>query len=148
MNDAYILLVEDRIEDVELTLRAFKRAHLINDIVVKHDGVEALEFLQTAEPPALMLIDISMPRMTGIQLLERVRKLEHMRHVPAVMLTSSAEERDLVASYDSGANSYVRKPVTFTDFADLIARLGMYWIVLNESPGTARPFYGGVPQNT
>ena len=139
MNDSYILLVEDRAEDVELTLRAFKRAHLANEIVVKNDGVEALEYLQNAEPPALMLIDISMPRMNGIQLLERVRKLDHMRYVPAVMLTSSAEEQDLVASYERGANSYVRKPVTFTDFADLIGRLGMYWVVLNEIPQNTKP---------
>lgn len=134
MNDAYILLVEDRPEDVELTLRAFKRARLVNEIVVRNDGVEALEFLQDAEAPALILVDINMPRMNGIMLLEQVRKLDHLRFVPIVMLTSSDEERDLIASYDRGANSYVRKPVTFSDFADLIARLGMYWVVLNEVP--------------
>ena len=134
MNDAYILLVEDRMEDVELTLRAFKRAHLANEIVVKNDGVEAIGFLEKAEPPALMLVDISMPRMNGIQLLERVRQMPHLKYVPVIMLTSSTEEQDLVASYDRGANSYVRKPVTFADFTELIARLGMYWIVLNEVP--------------
>jgi len=134
VNDAYILLVEDRPEDVELTLRAFKRARLVNEIVVRNDGVEALEFLQDAEAPALILVDINMPRMNGIMLLEQVRKLDHLRFVPIVMLTSSDEERDLIASYDRGANSYVRKPVTFSDFADLIARLGMYWVVLNEVP--------------
>ncbi len=143
MNDAYILLVEDRQEDVELTLRAFKKAHIVNEIVVKRDGVEALEFLEALAPtevrpageiPALILLDVSMPRMGGVALLEKLRKLAHVRFVPVVMLTSSNEERDLVASYDRGANSYVRKPVTFADFAALIARLGMYWIVTNEIP--------------
>ncbi len=143
MNDAYILLVEDRQEDIELTLRAFKKAHIVNEIVVKRDGVEALEFLESlaatgtraaGETPALILLDVSMPRMGGVALLENLRKLQHVRFVPVVMLTSSNEERDLVASYDRGANSYVRKPVTFADFAALIARLGMYWIVTNEIP--------------
>jgi two-component system response regulator len=143
VNDAYILLVEDRQEDIELTLRAFKKAHIVNEIVVKRDGVEALEFLEglaatgtrpAGEIPALILLDVSMPRMGGVALLESLRKLQHVRFVPVVMLTSSNEERDLVASYDRGANSYVRKPVTFADFAALIARLGMYWIVTNEIP--------------
>jgi two-component system response regulator len=143
VNDAYILLVEDRQEDIELTLRAFKKAHIVNEIVVKRDGVEALEFLESlaatgtrpaGEIPALILLDVSMPRMGGVALLENVRRLSHVRFVPVVMLTSSNEERDLVASYDRGANSYVRKPVTFADFAALIARLGMYWIVTNEVP--------------
>jgi CheY-like chemotaxis protein len=136
LNEPYVLLVEDREEDIELTLRAFKRARLLNEIVVKHDGVEALEYLRTADAPALMLIDINMPRMNGIELLQHVRALEHLRFVPAIMLTSSPEERDLIASYDRGANSYVRKPVASADFADLIGRLGMYWIVMNQLPAT------------
>ncbi len=142
MNDAYILLVEDRAEDIELTLRAFKRAHIVNEIVVMRDGLEALEYLQGGGPiagaaapvPALILLDINMPRMGGVALLERIRKLDTIRYVPIVMLTSSNEEKDLLACYDRGANSYIRKPVTSTDFADLIARLGMYWIVMNEIP--------------
>jgi two-component system response regulator len=134
LDEPYVLLVEDRQEDIELTLRAFKRAHLLNEIVVMHDGVEALEFLRTAEAPQLMLIDINMPRMNGIELLQNVRAIERLRFVPAIMLTSSPEERDLIASYDRGANSYVRKPVASADFADLIGRLGMYWIVMNQLP--------------
>lgn len=143
VNDAYILLVEDREEDIELTLRSFKRAHIVNEIVVKRDGVEALEYLEAlagpageplGEIPALILLDVSMPRMNGIALLEKLRKLNHVRYVPVVMLTSSNEESDLVASYDRGANSYVRKPVAFADFATLISRLGMYWVVTNEVP--------------
>jgi two-component system response regulator len=149
MNDAYILLVEDREEDIELTLRAFKKANIVNDIVVKRDGIEALEFLeglakppqggQKRELPTLVLLDVSMPRMNGIEVLERIRKLDYLRCVPVVMLTSSNEERDLVASYEQGANSYVRKPVAFTDFAALIARLGMYWVVTNEVPSREVP---------
>jgi two-component system, response regulator len=139
VNEPYVLLVEDREEDIELTLRAFKRARLLNEIVVKRDGVDALEFLRTAEPPALMLIDINMPRMNGIELLQNVRELERLRFVPAIMLTSSPEERDLIAAYDRGANSYVRKPVASADFADLIGRLGMYWIVMNQLPAGKPP---------
>lgn len=129
-----MLLVEDRPEDVELTLRAFKLAHLTNEIVVKNDGVEALEFLRRAEAPALMLIDVNIPRMDGIELLAHARAIEHLRFVPAIMLTVSHEEHDLIASYDRGANSYVRKPVTSADFSDLIGRLGTYWIDMNQLP--------------
>jgi two-component system response regulator len=132
-------LVEDREEDIELTLRAFKRARLLNEIVVKRDGVEALEFLGAAAVPALMLIDINMPRMNGIELLAHIRGVERLRFVPAIMLTSSPEERDLIAAYDRGANSYVRKPVASADFADLIGRLGMYWIVMNQLPAGKPP---------
>jgi CheY-like chemotaxis protein len=155
VSDAYILLVEDREDDVELTLRAFKKAHIANDIVVKRDGLEALAFLEALaagaagaawqngdgrrDLPTLILLDVSMPRMSGIEVLERIRALDYLRCVPVVMLTSSNEERDLVASYEYGANSYVRKPVAFTDFAALIARLGMYWIVTNEVPSRDIP---------
>jgi CheY-like chemotaxis protein len=140
VNDAYILLVEDREEDVELTLRAFKKSHILNEIVVKRDGLEAIEFLESLgtasrrDLPVLVLLDVSMPRMNGIEVLERIRRVDFLRCVPVVMLTSSNEESDLVASYEHGANSYVRKPVAFHDFAALIARLGIYWVVTNEVP--------------
>ena len=143
VNDAYILLVEDREEDIELTLRSFKRAHIVNEIVVKRDGVEALEYLEAlagpageplGEIPALILLDVSMPRMNGIALLEKLRKLNHVRYVPVVMLTSSAEESDLLACYDRGANSYLRKPVAHGEFTSMVERLGMYWVLTNETP--------------
>jgi CheY-like chemotaxis protein len=140
----YILLVEDREEDIELTLRAFKKAHLGNEIVVKRDGLEAITFLEglagdgtmARQPPTLILLDVSMPRMSGIEVLESIRKMPHLRCVPVVMLTSSNEERDLIASYEHGANSYVRKPVAFVDFTSLIEQLGMYWVVTNEVPSS------------
>jgi CheY-like chemotaxis protein len=136
------LLVEDREEDIELTLRAFKKAHLGNEVIVKRDGLEAIAFLEelatdgnnVRQPPTLILLDVSMPRMSGIEVLEAIRKLPHLRFVPIVMLTSSNEERDLIASYENGANSYVRKPVAFVEFTALIEQLGMYWVVTNEVP--------------
>jgi two-component system response regulator len=134
VTEQYILLVEDREEDIELMLRSFKRSHLMNEIVVKRDGVEALEHLERAEAPALILTDINMPRMNGIALVAAIRKIDRLRYVPIVMLTSSSEEPDLLASYERGANSYVLKPVRFSDFTELMDRLGMYWLVLNEAP--------------
>ena len=98
------------------------------------DGVEALEHLERAEAPALILTDINMPRMNGIALVAAIRKIDRLRYVPIVMLTSSSEEPDLLASYERGANSYVLKPVRFSDFTELMDRLGMYWLVLNEAP--------------
>ena len=140
MTEPYILLVEDREEDVELMLRSFKRSHLGNEVVVKRDGVEALEYLeQAAALPALILSDISMPRMNGIELVAAVRKIDRLRYVPIVMLTSSKEEPDLSASYQRGANSYVLKPVKFQDFTELVERLGMYWLVTNQAPNSDRP---------
>lgn len=146
MNESYILLVEDREEDIELTLRAFKKAHILNEIIVKRDGLEAIEFLESLggggtgdSPralPTLVLLDVNMPRLNGLEVLARMRQLDFLRCVPVVMLTSSNEERDLLDSYEHGANSYVRKPVAFTDFAALIARLGMYWVVTNEVPSS------------
>ena len=134
VTDAYILLVEDRAEDIELMLRSFKRSRLCNEIVVRRDGVEALEYLQNAEAPAFILTDINMPRMDGIAFTHNVRKIERLRFIPIVMLTNSSEEPDLIASYECGANSYVLKPVRFADFTELIDRLGMYWLVLNHAP--------------
>jgi CheY-like chemotaxis protein len=134
------LLLEDRDEDVELTLRAFKKARILNEVVVKRDGIEALEFLeglanikgQPKPAPTVILLDINTPRMNGIDLLERIRKLEHLRFVPVVMFTSSNEQRDLVACYERGANSYVQKPVG--EFSSLIEYLVKYWATMNSTP--------------
>jgi len=141
VSNPYILLLEDRDEDVELTIRAFRKAHILNEIVVKRDGVEALEFLTDlgsveggSTSPLLTLLDINTPRMSGITLLEHVRDLSHLRYVPVVMLTSSAEESDLLACYDRGANSYLRKPVAHGEFTSMVERLGMYWVLTNETP--------------
>jgi len=121
-------------------LRAFKKARILNQVVVKRDGVEALEFLQALASgegapkpgPTLILLDINTPRMNGIDLLEHIRKLEHLRFVPVVMFTSSNEQRDLVACYERGANSYVQKPVG--EFSSLIDYLIMYWASVNKTP--------------
>lgn len=145
MNDAYIMLVEDREDDIELTLRSFKRAQITSDIVVKRDGVEALEFIvglmgscgeATGKPPDLILLDVSMPRMNGIEFLEKLRALDHTRYVPVVMHTTSSEERDLVASYDRGANSYLRKPTSPAESASIASLIGRYWIGANKIAGS------------
>lgn len=145
MADSYILLVEDRGEDVELTLRAFQKAGITNRIQVIHDGMEALEFLEGVHPlasdiqgipPALMLVDVKLPRMDGIQLLQRVRKLDKMRYVPIIMVTSSSEPFDLRESYDSGANSFIRKPASSAEFTQVIGRMCEYWLGVNETPRT------------
>jgi two-component system response regulator len=142
VNASFILLIEDRDEDIELTLRAFAKAEIHNEILVKRDALEALDFLDAlagGEPsarPTLILLDVNMPLMSGITLLDRIRAMDHLRSVPVVMLTSSNEERDLVAAYERGANSYLRKPVAHSEFAAMIARLGTYWIVTNETPGS------------
>jgi CheY-like chemotaxis protein len=121
-------------------LRAFKKARILNEVVVKRDGVEALEFLKSLASgegapkpsPIVILLDINTPRMNGIDLLEHIRKLEHLRFVPVVMFTSSNEQRDLVACYERGANSYVQKPVG--EFSSLIDYLVMYWATVNKTP--------------
>ena len=144
MGDSYILLVEDRGEDVELTLRAFEKAGVSSRVHVLHDGLEALEFLQGVHPfseevrgtvPALMLVDVKLPRMDGIQLLQRARKLERMRYVPIIMVTSSDDSLDLRACYDNGANSFIRKPRIAADFTLAISRMCEYWLGVNELPG-------------
>jgi two-component system response regulator len=145
VNDGYILLIEDRGEDIELTLRAFEKTGITNRIEVVHDGLEALAFLEGAHPfaersrgqgPAMVLLDVNLPRMNGIQLLQKIRHMERLRYVPIIMITSSNEERDLKAAYDAGANSYIRKPVSSTDFGALIYRLCAYWLQANEPPPT------------
>lgn len=131
-----ILLVEDNPDDVDLTLRALKQSKIINEVVVARDGAEALEFLMApgggpTGPPALVLLDLKLPKVDGLEVLRRLRANPVTRLLPVVVLTSSSEEADLVASYTQGANSYVRKPVGFEQFQEAVRQLGLYWLVLN-----------------
>lgn len=131
-----ILLVEDNPDDVDLTLRAFERSKIANEVIVANDGEEALAYLFDAAKaiPTVVLLDLKLPKVMGLDVLKRMRANERTRRVPVVVLTSSNEERDLVASYDLGANSFVRKPVNFAEFLDAARNLGLYWLVLNELP--------------
>ena len=139
---APILLVEDNPDDVELTLRAFSRSHVANPVSVARDGVEALERLHgtgdgaTPPPdlPQLVLLDLKLPKVDGLEVLRRIRTDERTRLLPVVVLTTSREERDLVESYRLGANSYIRKPVDFAEFVEAVQQIGLYWLVLNEPP--------------
>ena len=134
-----LLLVEDNATDEKLTLRAFKKNNIANEIVVARDGAEALELLQgagaaEADQPAVILLDLKLPKVDGLEVLRRIRGDERTALLPVVILTSSLEERDLVKGYSLGANSYVRKPVDFADFLEAVKQLGLYWLVLNQSP--------------
>jgi two-component system response regulator len=138
-----ILLVEDNLDDVELTLRAFRKNNIANQMVVVHDGVEALDYIfcrgayvdrNGKEMPRLILLDLKLPKMNGLQVLERLRSDEQSKMVPVVILTSSKEESDLISSYRNGANSYVRKPVDFNQFVDAVKNIGLYWLLINEPP--------------
>ena len=137
MSAKAILLVEDNPDDELLTRRALEKNNIANEVVVAHDGVEALDFLlgPRARPlPALVLLDLKLPKLGGLEVLERLRAEPATRRLPVVMLTSSKEDRDLLAAYDGGVNSFVRKPVDFNEFVDAVRQLGMYWLVLNEQP--------------
>lgn len=134
-----ILLVEDNPKDVELTRRALTRANIANVLVVASDGVEAIEYLlgnsiTPPELPVVVLLDLKLPRIDGLEVLRRIRAEQRTKTLPVVILTSSNEEKDIVGSYNLGANSYIRKPVKFNDFADAIKQLGLYWLVLNQPP--------------
>ena len=138
-----ILLVEDNPDDVELTLRAFKRSHLMNPIVVARDGIEALDFLFARGPhaeragaplPTLAILDLKLPKLDGLGVLKAIRADQRTALLPVVILTSSKEEQDMVSGYSLGANSYVRKPVDFTEFLEAVKVLGIYWLMINESP--------------
>lgn len=138
-----ILLVEDNPDDEILTLRAFQQGRLANDISVARDGVEALDFLfgegkfagrDTSRAPAIVLLDLKLPKIDGFEVLRRIRSDPRTALVPVVILTSSREQEDLVRGYQGGCNSYVRKPVDFDRFTEAIGHLGLYWLLINESP--------------
>jgi len=143
MTDRAILLVEDNPDDEALTLRAFKKHNITNEVVVAHDGAEALEYLfgtgryagrDLEVMPQLILLDLKLPKVDGLEVLRQLRADDRTRLLPVVVLTSSTEERDLVESYRLGANSYVRKPVDFTQFAEAARQLGLYWLLMNQPP--------------
>jgi CheY-like chemotaxis protein len=142
-----ILLVEDNLNDAELTREALSRNHLVNEIVHLRDGAEALDYLygrgeytgRSNGLPALVLLDLKMPRVDGLEVLRQMKGDEQLKSIPVVMLTSSREESDLVESYRLGVNAYVVKPVDFTDFIGAVQHLGGFWAVLNEAPGGTLP---------
>ncbi|HEX9193570.1 MAG TPA: response regulator [Burkholderiales bacterium] len=145
MKDKLILLVEDNPNDEELTLRALRMAHIANEVIVARDGSEAVDFLfgtgeyagrDPTHMPALVLLDLKLPKLNGFDVLERMRADPRTELIPVVVLTSSSEEEDMLRSYESGANSYVRKPIEFSAFANAVAQLGMYWVLLNQNPPT------------
>ncbi len=131
-----IMLVEDDPDHELLTIRALKKSNIANDVRVARDGEEAIKLLFGPDPiqPQVILLDLKLPKVDGLEVLRRIRDSDRTRMLPVVVLTSSDEERDLVRSYQIGVNSYIRKPVSFTDFAEATRQLGMYWLVLNECP--------------
>ncbi len=131
-----ILLVEDDPDHELLTIRALKKANVANDVRVARDGEEAINMLFGADAikPQVILLDLKLPKIEGLEVLRRIRETDSTRMLPVVVLTSSDEERDVVRSYQIGVNSYIRKPVNFNDFAEATRQLGMYWLVLNECP--------------
>ena len=143
MSERYILLVEDNPDDEELTLLSLRKNNLAHDIVVVRDGVEAIEFLfgtgqyagrDTGHSPTVILLDLKLPKLDGLGVLKRLRADDRTRHLPVVVLTSSSQDADVLASYNLGANSYVRKPVEFGAFVEAVSNLGLYWVLLNRPP--------------
>jgi CheY-like chemotaxis protein len=146
-----ILLVEDNADDEELTIRALRKNGITSEVSVARDGVEALDYMfatgawadrDTGAMPAVVLLDLKLPRLDGLEVLERMRQNERTRMIPVVILTSSREEQDLIRSYRLCANSYVCKPVDFKEFTETIRNLGVYWLVVNEVPPAGRPAGG------
>lgn len=141
MSSNAILLVEDEPDDVELTTLALRKSRVANQVIVARDGVEALELLHgpdgLTELPALVLLDLKLPRVDGIEVLRAIRSNERTRFLPTVVLTSSREERDLIETYKLGVNSYVVKPVDFDQFVDAAREIGLYWLLLNNRPPAA-----------
>lgn len=143
MRDKFVLLVEDNPDDVALTIRAFKKSNIANEMKVVTDGAEALDFLfargvfsdrDPEDLPEVVLLDLKLPKVDGLEVLRQLRENEPTRFLPVVILTSSREEQDLLRGYALGANSYVRKPVDFIEFTEAVRELGLYWLILNQSP--------------
>jgi two-component system response regulator len=143
VNNKIILLVEDNPDDVELTLRAFRKNNISNKIIAARDGAEALDYLfakgqydqrDEKDLPVLVLLDLKLPKIDGLEVLRQIRGHELTRLLPVVILTTSSQQQDVVESYKLGANSYVRKPVDFNDFEKVISVLGLYWLIWNEPP--------------
>lgn len=143
MSERVILLVEDNPDDEALTLRALNKNNIANQVIVARDGAEALDYLfgtgahqgrNVAHQPQLILLDLKLPKIDGLEVLKRLRSDHRTKHVPVVVLTSSMEQRDIVACYDDGANSYIRKPVDFEEFLKAVNQLGMYWLLMNVVP--------------
>jgi CheY-like chemotaxis protein len=151
MEEQIILLVEDNPDDELLAIRALKKNNIMNKVVIARDGVEALDYLfgtgayegrDMSEMPQVILLDLKLPKLNGLEVLKHLRNDERTKLLPVVVLTSSREERDLAECYRLGANSYIRKPVDFTQFTEAIKQLGLYWLVLNESPSIKEVTYG------
>ncbi len=143
MENKTILLVEDNIDDVDLTIHALKKNNIKNEVKVVNDGVEALDFLfcreeykdrSSTEMPTLILLDLKLPKVDGLEVLRQIRANEKTKLIPVVILTSSKEEQDIIRGYSLGVNSYVRKPVDFNQFNEAVKNLGLYWLLLNEVP--------------
>jgi two-component system response regulator len=143
MSEKFIMLVEDNPDDEALTVRAFRKNNILNEVVVARTGAEALDILfgtgaHAGQPlnsrPAVILLDLNLPLVSGLEVLRRIRSEDRTRLLPVVILTSSKEEQDLMEGYRLGANSYVRKPVDFAEFLEATRQLGLYWLVLNEAP--------------
>ncbi len=143
MNALTILLVEDNPDDEELTLRALRQNNIMNQVNVARDGAEAIDYLfcqgaykarDPLQKPAIVMLDLKLPKIDGLEVLRRIRADERTRLMPVVILTSSKEEQDLIKGYSLGANSYIRKPVDFNQFVNTVGQLGLYWLVLNEAP--------------
>jgi two-component system response regulator len=146
MSTKTILLVEDNPSDIDLTKRALSKGHILNELVVAEDGQEALDYLfgtgmyatrDSARQPTLILLDLKLPKVDGLEVLRHIRADSRTKRLPVVILTSSKAQQDILASYDLGANSYIQKPVDFLQFAEAIKNLGLYWLVLNEPPPEA-----------
>ena len=143
MRNIHILLVEDNPDDIKLTLRALKKSNILNEVVIAEDGVDALDYLYGTGKyegrdlnvmPQLILLDLKMPKLDGLEVLQRIRTNEKTQLLPVVVLTTSSEDQDKIESYKLGANSYIRKPVDFNQFVNAVQQLGLYWLVLNEAP--------------
>jgi len=147
MKNGVILLVEDNPSDIGLTKRALEQNHIANPLVIAEDGREALDYLfgtgthagrDVRDLPAVMLLDLKLPKVSGLEVLKQVRADERTRLLPVVILTSSSQDMDITSSYGLGANSYVRKPVDFTEFAEVVRAVGLFWLITNESPPRKR----------